>query len=263
MKQRSVSSIFWDKRIEHTYSVSTSYLYLYLITCKHIGLTPYYFLPEGYVPIETGLSAEVVKKSMADLQERKQVYFFKNWVYIPNANEHNSFNTSEKTLVAYNNQLSKVPPEVLEHFNNVDNQVDNSPQIGYQYPMPKGIDTRSNSNSNSNNNSNKGDTVSIPYTDLTKQFIEKFNQLFTSEYEYTEGRKTKLQARLKKYTFEQILSALDNLDKNPWNHGKNDRGWVADPDFLLRNDEQIDRYLNYKPKKEFANAGSKDKYKNL
>ena len=46
------------------------------------------------------------------------------------------------------------------------------------------------------------------------------------------------------FTLEEILKALDNLSKSEFHQGDNDRGWKADPDFLIRNDEQIDKWLN-------------------
>lgn len=79
-------------------------------------------------------------------------------------------------------------------------------------------------------------------------FLEEFNTLFSTAYRFTNGRLEKFRVRLKTYTSEQIMIALHNLTQSDWHKGKNDRGWVANPDFLLRNDEQIDTWLNYKPK---------------
>lgn len=258
MKQRSVSSIFWDKRIEHSYSVSTSYLYLYLLTCKHIGLTPYYFLPEGFIPIETGLSAEAVKKGLADLQERKQVYFFNNWVYIPNANEHNSFNTSSKTLVAYNAQLAKVPPEVIAHFDRV--------SIGYPDPTISGIDTRNNNNSNNNhnNNSNNEKIKKIETKDQAQAVLAKWNEVHGTNFTSTTSIEKNLAEWLKDYSLDQILAGIATVKVHHFWHDK------MKPDTYLRHKnprgedvDYISEMLNYKPKKEFATAGSDDKYKNL
>lgn len=78
-----------------------------------------------------------------------------------------------------------------------------------------------------------------------KEFLDLFNSLFGSKYTQTAGRGSKLSLRLKTYSFEQIKKSLENLSKSEWHQGKNDRGWKADPDFLLRSDEQIDKWLNY------------------
>lgn len=75
-------------------------------------------------------------------------------------------------------------------------------------------------------------------------FLEKFNLLFSSHYQVTSGRQKKFSLRKKAFSLEQIIQALENLASSPFHRGKNDRGWRADPDFLLRSDEQIDKWLN-------------------
>lgn len=77
-------------------------------------------------------------------------------------------------------------------------------------------------------------------------FLDAFNLKFGAHYRPTPGRQHKLALRLKHFTFEQIMEALDNLAASPWHRGENDRGWTADPDFLLRADEQIDKWLQKK-----------------
>lgn len=77
------------------------------------------------------------------------------------------------------------------------------------------------------------------------KYIETYNELFKKTTKPTKGREKKLQLRLKVFTFDEILIALNNLGSSDWHRGNNDRGWIADPDFLIRNDEQIDKWLNY------------------
>ena len=83
-----------------------------------------------------------------------------------------------------------------------------------------------------------------------KIYVDLFNKLTDGKYIVTAGREQKLNSRLKKYTMEQIQTALENIVRSKWHMGENDRGWKIDPDFLIRNDEQIDKWLNYKPGKE-------------
>lgn len=75
-------------------------------------------------------------------------------------------------------------------------------------------------------------------------FIERFNLLFERDYKETSGRIKELSQRLKSFSLEDILLAVENLSKSPFHRGVNDRGWTADPDFIIRSDEQIDKWLN-------------------
>lgn len=81
------------------------------------------------------------------------------------------------------------------------------------------------------------------YTPL-QEYLTAFNSKFNKSYKPTKGRELKLKLRLKSYSLEQILQALDGLSKSKFHMGENDRGWQADPDFLIRSEEQIDKFLN-------------------
>jgi len=81
-----------------------------------------------------------------------------------------------------------------------------------------------------------------------EKLITQFNIFFGKSYKSTPGRLIKYKARRKNYSSEQINIALVNLSN--WDFAKkNDRGWVPDPDYLLRNDEQIDKFINMSSKK--------------
>ena len=91
------------------------------------------------------------------------------------------------------------------------------------------------------------DTPKSPIGELSV-FLEVFNEKFRTNYKETDGRKKKLKNRLESYALDQILLALDNLSQSKFHQGQNDRNWKADPDFLLRSDEQIDKWINSAPK---------------
>lgn len=66
-----------------------------------------------------------------------------------------------------------------------------------------------------------------------------------SRYKLTPARKAKIATRLNDAGFEMIMGALNNADKNPWNHGENDTNWKMDLyDYLLRNYEMVERWAN-------------------
>lgn len=50
----------------------------------------------------------------------------------------------------------------------------------------------------------------------------------------TPERRRKLLARLKQHTVDEWTEAIGAIERNPWMHGDNDRGWRADFDFLLQ-----------------------------
>jgi len=100
---------------------------------------------------------------------------------------------------------------------------------------------------------NNNDTPPTPLgkksKDFLSVFINSFNEKFKTNFQETDGRKKKLMLRRKKFTENQLIEAISNLSQSSWHTGGNDRGWRADPDFLLRSDEQIDKWLNPSKKK--------------
>lgn len=77
-----------------------------------------------------------------------------------------------------------------------------------------------------------------------QELIELFNRAFEKHYTLTERRRRLVGDRLKTFSLEELQRAVTNLGASPFHRGNNDRKWVADPDFLFRSDEQVDKALN-------------------
>lgn len=116
------------------------------------------------------------------------------------------------------------------------NQVTPVTSIGYK-KLPKEADTKDNKDTITK------DTIQKTGDSLQK-YIDSFNVFFKREFKTTKGRETKLRTRLKAFSLEEILTAVENLSKSPWHRGINPSGWTASPDFIIRSDEKVDEWLN-------------------
>lgn len=83
-------------------------------------------------------------------------------------------------------------------------------------------------------------------------FLEEFNKAFGTKFRETDNRKKLLKQRLKRYSLDEIISAVRKMSSDSFYQGENDRNWRADPDYLLRTDEQIDKFLNMKEKDKYS-----------
>lgn len=112
-----------------------------------------------------------------------------------------------------------------------------------------------------NNNSSISENAKISEspTEAYNKFLLKFNEIFKRKHRTSQDMVKKMQTRLKNYSLEEIMTALDRLGEWDFAHGENDRGWRATPDFLLRNDSQVDRFLNQPPKAEQQKFKEPDK----
>jgi hypothetical protein len=84
-------------------------------------------------------------------------------------------------------------------------------------------------------------------SDEVSQVIQYYNQLFGTKYRVTSDRVKKIKLRLKTYTLDEIKIAIKNIKSSKFHNGENDRGWKATIDFIIRNDEKIDEFLNKFP----------------
>lgn len=80
-------------------------------------------------------------------------------------------------------------------------------------------------------------------------FISFFNEKSGKDYRVTDDRTGKLKKRLEKYSMDEIKRATEALLKSPYHTGRDPKGnpsntWYASPEFILRNDDQIDKWLN-------------------
>ncbi len=75
------------------------------------------------------------------------------------------------------------------------------------------------------------------------QFVDLWNQLFGANLRITEGKRKQINARLSRFSEEELRQALHNRSHNDWIMQSKYKGeW----DSFWRNDEKVERYLNQK-----------------
>lgn len=128
----------------------------------------------------------------------------------------------------------------------------------YQNDRTTSIKMIDNNNIYNNNNNNN-----IPPTSL-KGDVEKVVELYEKYFDtkllsLSDKRKKSIKARLATFSLEQIEQAIEYYANSPFHRGRNDRGWKADIDFVVRNDEQIEKaLLQTKPKTESPSQSEKN-----
>ena len=94
------------------------------------------------------------------------------------------------------------------------------------------------------NKSKKENIKEILGRDVAEHIISVFNQATGKKYTLTDKRRKLINERRKSFPSEQLENAAKNIALSPFHMGKNDRNWMADPDWLFRNDENVDKMLN-------------------
>lgn len=83
--------------------------------------------------------------------------------------------------------------------------------------------------------------------DLHNEICSIFNRNPNS-YKLSDKRKKILRSRLKDNGAENIIKSCKNLSRSEWHMGKNDRGWVAEPYWVLTSYEKCEEWSNKKSK---------------
>lgn len=109
---------------------------------------------------------------------------------------------------------------------------------------------------------NKGKDAPTPY----QQIINKYNSICKSLKKMellTNKRKTAIRLRYKKYGIDKLIEVFTLAEKSNFLKGNNDRGWIADFDFVI-NENKIAKILegNYKSREPKKQDVSK-KYKTI
>ena len=92
-------------------------------------------------------------------------------------------------------------------------------------------------------NKEESDEVAVEVQRTYDLFIEKFDKN-PNTFKLTPKRQKKIKARLKDCGETMLREAIENTAKNEFYRGKNDRGWKADLDFIIRSYEQVERLAN-------------------
>lgn len=99
-------------------------------------------------------------------------------------------------------------------------------------------------NKNINKEINKeSDKVAVEVQRTYDLFVEKFDKN-PNTFKLTPKRQKKIKTRLKDCGETMLRQAIENTAKNEFYRGKNNRGWKADLDFIIRSYEQVERLAN-------------------
>lgn len=88
-----------------------------------------------------------------------------------------------------------------------------------------------------------------PDTSAEQSVLDAWNEAWSpvpwpQKKRMTDKRRSHIHARLENFTVEELAQAAFNLRQSPHHTGQNDRAWVADPEFLYREDGQVEKWLH-------------------
>ena len=137
MKTRIVHTKIWSDQWFQSLSRSSSFIFLYIITCPEINISGVFELPDRKIMFETNTTTAEVEQAKKDLSEK--IIFFDGWIYVKNADKFNSYK-GPKNEKAREKELTYAPKKLMEYARGIDTSMHTS------------IYTTHNTNPNTNHN---------------------------------------------------------------------------------------------------------------
>lgn len=83
---------------------------------------------------------------------------------------------------------------------------------------------------------------------LIKEIWDFYISTANTKEKFLLSRKEKIAVRLKVFTKDEIKQAIVNCFNSPFHTGKNDRGWIANANYIFNSDKNLDNLLSLRVK---------------
>ena len=117
MKARQFQSRFWDDEFVVDATWQTRLAFVYLLTCSPMNMCGIFQLSDRKIIFDTGLSEADFEIAKEELSVNKKVVFKGGWVFVANAFKNCKVWKSPTNWNAWEEDILKVKPEVMDYFN--------------------------------------------------------------------------------------------------------------------------------------------------
>lgn len=254
METRILDTSIWRSADFRALDDKSARVVLYLLTNDQIPVLPAYKMPLDEIAFYTGTTIQKITELLPELP-KFGIYYEEGYFIVINKYTRAEY-MGGKNEVKRQRLLGELPDKLKDWFNEIGQLIHVLPMrwatIDQSMPNQCPTDAQGMALEIKNHKSKiinqKPETKNQKLRDVDI-YVNRFNELFGTSFQVTEGRVKKLGLRLGTYSLSQLLDALLALSESKWHRGDNDRGWKADPDFLIRSDETIDKWLNSGSKK--------------
>jgi len=198
MKTRIIYTKFYQDSYIRNLPPTERFLFLYLISNSHIGLSDSYECDTGLISFETGLSTSQIDKILEKFQKDGKFIYYEGWVKVLNCEKYNNYK-GEKNEVARNVEISMIPDRVSKYFDTV--------SIGYTSFEDTSINHKSEiiNHKPEIKNKEKGEL---------REMVEVYNQIFNKNTSSTKGFESNYGYWRDVHGLEKIRIALENASKD-------------------------------------------------
>jgi len=221
-KQRIISTKFWDDTYIINLDPIEKLLFLYFLTNPLTSICGVYEISLRRIAFDTGIDSEMVNKILSRFETEKRVFYVDGWIVIKNFIKNQVLNPSVKQGIM--REFKLIPPPIKQ-------------QLGTEW-----------------DSLSESALLNLTKLNLTKPNLTNIDTLYSAYKEninsksiLTKKAKEKINIRLKLFSTEQLLTAIDNFSKSKWNMEHNRSRGVA---WFFHTDDRIDGFINLEPEPE-------------
>ena len=136
MKTRIIhTKIYFQDDWFNSLELWQKFLFIYLFTNEHIGMTGIYELSDRVILTETGLNQTQLDASKKKFEKEKRVVFYQGWVCVINSKKYADY-SGGKNEVATAKEISMIPKDIFK-------RLADTLSIPYTYPTDTTINHKS------------------------------------------------------------------------------------------------------------------------
>ena len=227
-KYRPIKTSFWEDDWIASLTTNEKLLFLYLLTNPHTNLCGIYRVSIRYLSFETGIEKDQIIKCLERFSKDEKVEYLDGWIILKNHQKHQT--ASPKIKQGIEREMSEIPQEIANYRYPIDTL-----SIATDKPVLK-LEPKLEPNISTN--------VDVDKQDF-KHFIAFYEDTWGVKLRSLDRRAIKYRVRRKNFSAEEIIQAAKGVRADKFLQGDNKDGKVyGDIDYILRSDEQIEKYLS-------------------
>lgn len=258
-----IDTDMWDDEYVDSLSPDGKLLFFYFLTNLHTNLAGCYKITRKRMHINTGLEYEVIDDLLTAFENDEKVMYRDGRLLVRNFIDHQKMG-NEKIKKGVLNLLPDFPEWCIDTLS-----ID-YPElcIGHTYPtVYLDSDSDSDLDFDSEENQDDGKAADKAKTaEAKKELQSQIDVIFAywqatlkkERHTLTDQRSKAIAARLKKYSVDQILRAIDGCACSPHHMGNNDTGTeYNDIELICRNDTKLEGFIEKAEKRVNGNGTGK------
>ena len=250
MKTRILHTKIWNDSFYMDLTPTEKLIFMYYITNDQVNIIHLYECSDKRVAFETGATIPQIQQAKDKFHNAGKILSYRGYIYLYNASKYEQY-SGELNEKAKRQLISQLDDKVRDWYNNI---ATNGIPLLEEFNTPIDTPFKGTINHKSEIINHKSENILGDF----EIFLQTFNELFSTSYKPTKTRRDKFKLRSETFSALDMLKALQNMARQPFYKGVNDRKWSADPDYFLRSDEIIDKHLN--GKEDTPKKGVLDKY---